>query len=304
MAQLNKIKEVALIDSFSRRLKLKSKSVVVSIGDDAAVVSCRRNGYELLTSDMLIEGVHFRKKENLSKVGYKALAVCISDIAAMGGLPCYALVSLGLPKKTFKKSGLDIMGGISRCAEKYGVDVIGGDTNSSPIVVVDVSMVGYTECENLVLRSNARPKDKIFVSGPLGGSIKGRHLSFEPRIRESRFLVNNFNVTSMMDISDGLAQDLSRLVDASKTGAVLFSDSVPLSKGVNNIKNALFDGEDFELLFTLSENDSFRLESICKKRNDLKFYRIGEITDSFKGVKLLDSSGRLKRLKAGGFLHF
>jgi len=302
---LEKTKEIQLIKKMARRLKANDKSVIVSIGDDAAVVKGGGGKYGLYTVDMLIESVHFKKNEDYGKVGYKAMAVSVSDIAAMGGVPKYALVSVGLPRKNIDRVASGLYAGISRCAKKFDIAVIGGDTNRSPNLVIDVFMVGEVEPEKLVLRNGAKPGDHIFVSGPLGGSLRGKHLIFEPRVKEARFLVDHFKVTSMIDLSDGLAMDLNRLVSASNVGALIFENKILKASPAVSTVHALTDGEDFELLFTLSGANSLKLSQLMKKRKTIfKFYPIGRITDLFSGVKMGMASGGIQEVPARGFRHF
>ncbi len=302
---LNKIKEISIIRSLAKGLKPKRKDVVVSIGDDAAVVLGKAGEYLLYTTDMLVEAVHFKKNEDLKKVGYKAIAVSVSDIAAMGGEPRFALVSCGLPASQAEPKARHLFAGIKACARKYGVDVIGGDTNRSSILVIDIFMAGVVKRGQLVLRSGAKKGDYIFVSGPLGGSLRGKHLNFNPRVDAAHFLVENFKVTSMMDLSDGLAYDLNRLCEASKTGALIFEDKIPKNKGVFKTDSALFDGEDFELLFTLSPKDTLRLMQKCAVRGSkLVFYPIGRMVDFSETVRMVKHNGEVVRVMPGGFRHF
>ncbi|HAJ57127.1 MAG TPA: thiamine-monophosphate kinase [Candidatus Omnitrophica bacterium] len=302
---LKTLKEAAIIESLKKRFKPKGRDVFVGIGDDAAVVRGGKGKYILYTADMLIEGVHFKRGEDTKKVGYKAVAVSVSDIAAMGGLPQYAIVSVGLPKNNVDRTARGLYNGIRLCAEKFGVDVIGGDTNRSQRLVIDVFMAGTVEKKHLALRSTAKPGDHIFITGPLGGSIKGRHLFFEPRVKESRFLVKNFRVSSMIDISDGLGTDLNRVTDASRTGALIFENKIPKNKGVKSVESALFDGEDFELLFTLPGREALRLMSMMnKKRAPFRFFPIGRITDLFCGVRMVTAGGKVAEIPCAGFKHF
>ncbi len=302
---LKSLKEVRLIERFKKLLPTPDGSVVVSIGDDAAVCRGAKGRYWLYTVDMQVESVHFKRNENYEKVGYKVMAVSVSDIAAMGGYPKYALVSVGLPKKNVDRVAQRLFEGIASCAQKYGVSVIGGDTNRADKLVIDCFMVGEVEKKNLVLRSTARPGDHIFVSGPLGGSSSGKHLTFEPRLKASRFLVQNFKVTSMIDLSDGLGVDLNRVSQASRVGALIFESKIPKSKGVSHIKNALFDGEDFELLFTLAPSDALALLSMSRKgQTPLTFYPIGRMTDLFSGVRMMTPQGRMREVACDGFKHF
>lgn len=301
---LKKVKEIGLIEGVARRFKPKDQAVVVGIGDDAAAVKGPKGARLLYTCDMLIESVHFKKNEDPRKIGYKAMAVSVSDIAAMGGIPKYALVSVGLPKKGVDRIARGLFEGIGRCARKFHVDVIGGDTNRSPRLVIDVFMAGVVEKDRMVLRSTAKPGDFIFVSGPLGGSFRGKHLDFIPRLKEARFLVENFKVTSMIDLSDGLGMDLNRLAQASGVGALVFENRIPRSKGVASTKAALFDGEDFELLFTLSKTDALELLHRTKRGKNMKFYFLGRITDLFSGVRMITKGGETRKVEPLGFRHF
>ncbi|MFH1691241.1 MAG: thiamine-phosphate kinase [Candidatus Omnitrophota bacterium] len=302
---LNKVKEINIINMISRQVKPKDKDVVVSIGDDTAVVAGRGDTYLLYTCDMLVERVHFKKDEDLKKVGFKAMAVSISDIAAMGGEPKHALISVGLPSAKAQEKARQLFAGIKACARKYHVDIIGGDTNRSKNIIIDVFMTGTVKRKHLVLRSGAKRGDYIFVSGPLGGTLAGKHLDFKPRLDAAHFLVKNFHVTSMMDLSDGLSMDLNRLCQASGTGAFVFEEKIPKNSGVLKVEPALFDGEDFELLFTLTPKESLKLLRQCQRRKTrLMFYPIGKMTDLFEGVRLVRKNGRIENLKPQGFKHF
>lgn len=299
---LEKVKEIRLIEKMAKGLKAPDKSVVVSIGDDCAVVRASKGSFLLSTVDMLIEGVHFVRGEDYERVGYKAMAVSVSDIAAMGGIPRYALISAGLPEKNVARVAQRLWKGLKKCAKKFGIDIVGGDLNRSDKVVVDCFMIGEVEEKNLVLRSGAKTGDHIFVSGPLGGSLQSRHLTFEPRVDAARFLVKNFKVNAMMDLSDGLGMDLNRLVCASRCGAVILENRIPLNPGLKDARAALYDGEDFELLFTLSPREALRLYGF--KSAPTTFYPIGRITDLFRGVKMADKRGRMRDVRGGGFKHF
>lgn len=302
--RLRDVKEIGLIERLTRGLKAKDRSVVVSIGDDAAVVEGSCGKYFLYTCDMLVESVHFKRTEDLRKVGYKALAVSVSDIAAMGGVPKYALISVGIPKAGADRTAKKLFEGIRGCAKQFGVDVIGGDTNRAKGLVIDTFVVGEVEPGKVVRRSTAKPGDFIFVSGPLGGSLKGGHLSFTPRVKESRYLVDHFKVTSMIDLSDGLSMDLNRIAEASRVGALIFESKIPKTKG-SSIEAALFDGEDFELCFTLSCDDALKLHHLMrKKKTPFKFTSIGKITDLFCGVKMVTGRGRVRTIGCEGFKHF
>lgn len=298
---LSGVKECRFIRGLGQSLKVKDSSVVVAIGDDAAVLKGPGGKYQLLTVDMLVEGVHFRKGEDLKKVGYKAMAVSVSDIASMGGLPRLALVSVGFAQKNFEKESRRLLAGLKECADKFGISIIGGDTNRSEKTVVDVFLMGEVEPHRLALRSGGGKGDVLFVTGPLGGSQAGRHLHPEPRVSQARFLTERFKVHAMIDLSDGLAMDASRLAQASGTGALLFEDKIPVHKQARGLEQALLDGEDYELLFALSSKEAARLE---KMSGVFAFIRVGVLTDEFKGVKIRRKNGVLAKLPRPTFSHF
>jgi thiamine-monophosphate kinase len=296
---------LVLVDQIARQFKTRDRSVIVPIGDDAAAVRMAPGRCLLYTVDMLVEGTHFKRGEDFRRVGYKALAVSVSDIAAMGGEPKYALVSVGLPARSAKKSMRGLLTGLKKAARSFGVAIIGGDMNKSDRLVVDVFMVGQAHPDRLARRSGARSGDVLFVSGPLGNTLKGKHLDFVPRLDASRFLMKNFRVRSMMDLSDGLAMDLNRMCAASRVGALLFEKKIPLNKGVRRVSEALTGGEDFELLFTLATADAGLLEQMMKRgATRLKFWRVGVMTRLFRGVKMIAEDGRVREILPRGYQHF
>lgn len=180
---------------------------------------------------------------------------------------------------------------------EFAINIVGGDISQAAQVVIDVSMLGVVEKENLCLRRGAKAGDIIFVTGQLGGSIFGRHLSFTPRLKEARYLVKNVKVNSMIDISDGLTQDLGHILRASSVGAVLYEGLIPISKHSRSLNDALFMGEDFELLFTVSPKAANRL---LKKK---VFRPIGEITQD-PGLRLIDKRSRERPITPKGYAHF
>ncbi len=297
--KISAVGEFGLIDRFKRSIRL-DRTVIVGPGDDCAVLALDRDSYQLATCDMLVEGVDFTKKDDPALVGRKSLAVSISDIAACGGIPTHALVSLGLPPKTDTARALAIGAGITRLAASFGINVVGGDISRAGEVIINVSLYGIVEKKNLVLRKGARKGDIIFVTGSLGGSIRGKHLSFNPRLAEARFLVKNFRVSSMIDISDGLVQDLGHIAEASCVGALLHEELIPLSRDAAGKNEALYMGEDFELIFTLGPQEAARLIS----SGEPGFRAIGIITDKKNGLKIMDPRQRIRALKKGGWRHF
>ncbi len=291
--------EFELIDSIKRRTRLNA-GVVVGIGDDTAVINRDQKFYTLITADMLIENKHFRLKEaSAYEIGHKAMAVNLSDIAAMGGIPEHAVVAVGLPKKCAGSFALELYRGLESVARSFGAAVVGGDTNASSKLIVSVTLTGRVERSKLALRSGARPGDQLFVTGPLGGSYASKkHLNFTPRLKEAQILVNKIKIHAMMDVSDGLASDLFRLCAASHVGAVLWSESVPKNKGVS-LKEALSDGEDFELLFAAPPSQAARLKNL-----PFKVCAVGAVVSSKNGIKLQAKNGQQKNLQESGFRHF
>lgn len=318
MFTIKDIGEFGLIERLSKKIKT-DKSVVLGIGDDTAVVEWNKDKYLLITSDMLIEGKHFLKKDDPNKVGHKALACSISDIAAMGGVAKYAVISLGLPKGTTVRYIDKIYQGINRLANKFNINIVGGDMNSSDKLIIDVVVLGRTDKKRLVLRSNAKQGDSIFVTGKLGPSFKGigkaypsglggslksgHHLNFIPKLKESNYLVDNFKVNSMIDISDGLLADLGHIIKQSKVGAVIYEELISINRYAKSLQDALCTGEDFELLFTMPRKEAI----VFKKKKHPKgmhFYYIGEIINKPKKILLIDRLFRCNPLKPKGFQHF
>ncbi len=250
--------EFSLINRITKDIKTSAR-VIEGIGDDAAVLRHTRDKYLLFTSDMLVEGRHFRKTSGGYLVGKKSLSVNISDIAAMGGVPMFAVVSLGVPPSLDLKYVDALYKGIRDAARRFRIDLVGGDTVASENIVINVSLLGEVEKKNLVLRSGAKQGDAIFVTGAVGGSLKGRHLDFTPRLKEARFLVKNFNINSMIDVSDGLFSDLDHILKSSRKGAIVYEKAVPVSKHAKDFKSAVRAGEDFELVFTMPQAEGRRL---------------------------------------------
>ncbi len=274
-------------------------SVVKGIGDDCAVLKSGAGKYQLYTCDMIVEGVDFTPRDDRMLVGRKALAVCLSDIAACGGLPRHCLISLGITLKT-KVAEVDrIYKGLNLLAREFKVNIVGGDISKAPKLSIDVSLLGEVEKKKLVLRGGAKVKDIIFVTGTFGGSIRGKHLSFIPRLKEARYLVNNFKINSMIDASDGLRSDLGHILEDSRVGAVIYEDLIPISPWAGSLRNAFCDGEDFELIFTAGLKDARKLKS-----SGGRFTPIGEIVAGKFGLTLVDKKIQRKKIKLCGYAHF
>ncbi|MEK6727890.1 MAG: thiamine-phosphate kinase [Candidatus Omnitrophota bacterium] len=296
---VKEIGEFGLIERFRKAIKTDS-SVIRGPGDDCAVLAFDKSRYQLFTCDMIVEGIDFTLQDDPFLVGRKALAIQVSDIAACAGIPRHCLVSLAMPGNISIGFIDRLFKGMQHIAKKYNINIAGGDISRAKQLTIDVSMLGIVEKNNLVLRNGARIGDIIFVSGPLGGSIFGKHLNFTPPLKEARFLVKNFKVNAMIDISDGLAQDLGHILKQSSVGAVIYEDLIPLNKEARNLADALYMGEDFELLFTVSCNEAKKI----LKRKSRNFHPIGEVTDRSLGLRLIDKRGREKIITPKGFRHF
>ncbi|MCX5694114.1 MAG: thiamine-phosphate kinase [Candidatus Omnitrophica bacterium] len=297
--RISDLGEFELIKRFKKKIRTNS-SVVEGSGDDCAVLKFDKNSYQLLTCDMIVEGVDFYKTDNLRLVGAKALGISISDISACGGVPKHAVVSLGLPKNMLV-SQVDLLArGLFDMAGRFDINVVGGDISASGKLVIDVSLLGEVEKNNLCLRRGAKTGDIIMVTGEFGGSIKGKHLKFTPRLKEARFLVNNFKINSMIDVSDGLVQDLGHILKQSLVGAVLYESLIPLSKQAKNSQDALCSGEEFELLFTATREEASKIIKSTKYR----FKVIGEIMPESFGLRLINYKNRYSRFKLKGYQHF
>lgn len=309
------MKEFELIARLTRSLP-GNKSVVNGPGDDCAVLDVGLPDRLLLfKTDAIVEGIHFTRAAAPEQIGHKALARCLSDIAAMAGQPTAALITLALPKEFDPEFIEGIYSGMNVLARKHDVAIVGGETTTNPErVLISVSLLGFVPRGKSVLRSGAEVGDAIFVTGELGGSLKGRHLEFEPRLVEARWLAEHFSLHAMIDLSDGLAGDLKHILHASRVGADLLTTAIPVTREARLASRAessakppllaaLTDGEDFELLFTVAGRDAVPLLDAWKIQfPDLRLTCIGKITAG-EGVTLRDKHGR-RRLNLHGYEHF
>ncbi len=297
--KLSKFGEFGLIERFKKSIPLDS-SVIKGTGDDCAVIEYSKDKYQLFTCDMIIEGVDFLPKEDPYFIGRKAVAISVSDIAACAGIPRHCVVSLGLPTNKKVEFVDRLLKGMLSVAREFKINLVGGDLSRSDRLVIDVSMLGLVEKKKVILRSGAKAGDKIFVTGSLGGSIHSKHLKFTPRVKESRYLADNFKINSMIDISDGFVQDLRHILYQSKVGAVIYEKMIPLSPKAENLNDALYSGEDFELIFTLSAGEAKRLILSGNK----SFRMVGEVCNKKYGLVWVDKRGKRKNLAGKGFKHF
>jgi thiamine-monophosphate kinase len=251
-----------------------------AVGDDCAVLEGERRGrLRLLKVDAVVEGIHFLRKTDPALVGRKAMARPLSDIAAMGGLPMEALVTVGLPGDRPVEEVVRLYDGLRRIGDAYGVSVVGGETvRTTGPLFLSVALTGWVERRRVVRRSGGGPGDWLYVTGMLGGSISGRHLAFEPRIGEARWLTEHFRIAAMMDLSDGLGADLPRLARASGTGFEIDRAALPLAPGCD-ADAALGDGEDYELLFAVAARAGRKLEVAWPPAfPEVRLTRIGRLT--------------------------
>lgn len=288
------------------------------IGDDCAILPVGGGKSLLFTTDVIVEGVDFLIGKGGARpeaVGHKALAVNLSDIAAMGGRPLAFVVAWGIPKN-FSQDWIARAGkGMVRLARKFRVAWVGGDISRAGRLFISIALLGEGETRKLVRRKGAKPGDLIYVTGTLGGSILGKHLDFMPRLAEAQFLVRRFHPTSLIDISDGFIQDLEHLLKASRVGAMVDLDRIPISGAARSkskdsqqkaLQSALTDGEDFELLFTLPCRESSRLENVWRRNFPrLSLTRVGEILHGAPKIKWVRKGERARLwFHKKGYTHF
>jgi thiamine-monophosphate kinase len=325
--KLSEIGEFGLIKAISM-IADKGEGVVMGVGDDAAVLTPSPGKVLLVTTDCLIEGVHFKLEfTDYHSLGRKVLAVNLSDIGGCGGTPTAFLVSLAIPPETEEASVRTLYKGMMEQARTYGASLVGGDTSSGEKLMISITLIGEAEERNVVYRHGAKHGDRIFVTGQLGDSALGlnmlkkgvkegdlvqRHLDPTPRVREGGEIARRGLATAMIDISDGLIADLGHILEASNVGARLHLSQLPLSAPYREhvtsyYKNpyllALAGGEDYELLFTAPEE---RPEAMKKLAEDLgtPITQIGEIVETSAGVTIVGPDGKEFIVEQRGHDHF
>ena len=293
-----------------------NETVVAGAGDDCAILDLGvPDKLILFKTDAVVEGVHFTHETPPEKIGRKALARCLSDIAAMAGTPTAALVTVALPKDFDAEFVVKIYDGLNLLAEKHGVAIVGGETTTNPErILISISLLGTVPRGKQILRSGAKVGDAIFVTGELGGSLAGKHLDFEPRLAEARWLAGHFSIHALMDLSDGLGGDLRLVLSASKVGAQILKSAVPVARAAKLAARgnasakppfiaALTDGEDFELLFTVASKDAVKLTDAWKKKfPEVKLSCVGKIVAG-EGILIRDKIGS-HTFNANGYVHF
>jgi thiamine-monophosphate kinase len=310
--------EHALIQRIRARIPPSPEFVIVGIGDDAAVVAPERNTLEVLTTDCLVEGVHFdRTFVGAADIGHKALAVNLSDLAAMGAAPRVALLSLVLPP-AFPVSGVDaLIDGMAELAARARISIVGGNIARSPgPLIVDVTVTGSVHPRRVLTRSGARAGDDLYVTGALGGAARGlhrlrdnpasagadvdRYRRPEPRLRFGLMLGRNRAARACIDLSDGLADGIRQIGEASGVGAIVDAAALPIEEG-STLGDALGGGEDYELLFAVSPRMRSRLKHAERLAKGLAVTRIGRLTAD--RAMLLSRNGSTEALPSG-FEHF
>ena len=250
MPAISQLGEDGLIRLVTKHLPQR-EDVVAGVGDDCAVIMPASRGWlQLLKTDCIVERVHFLREHPAEQVGWKAMARVVSDIASMAGEPQHALVTLILPDDTQVDWVERLYVGLERCAGLFGIGIVGGETARGTEIVISVSMVGRVKATRCTRRDGAREGDAILVTGRLGGSLAGHHLTFIPRVTEATWLADNARLHAMMDLSDGLARDLPRMAAASRLEFILDEKALPLGEGCTP-DQAWSDGEDYELLFAV-----------------------------------------------------
>ena len=282
-------------------------------GDDAAQVALGARPECLVTVDMINDQVDFDlSRDDPRRIGRKALAVNLSDLAAMAGRPLAAVIALALPRAGALALAKELYLGLLPLAEQFGVAIAGGDTNcwDGPLAI-SVTMLGEITERGALKRSGARPGDWLLATGAFGGSILGRHFDFEPRVREALLLNERYELHAGMDVSDGLSLDASRLAEASGCGVALRLDAIPVSAaaqrlaaerndGTTALQHALSDGEDFELILALAPGEARRL--LGEQPLDAPLTAIGEFVAE-PGLWALDASGKREPLAPRGWVH-
>lgn len=322
--------ERRLIEAIRARVPADPAWLTVGIGDDAAVAVPERGALEVFTTDSVIEGIHFDPRfSTLADAGWKALAVNLSDIAAMGATPRLALLSLALPEQGARADVDGILDGFLALASEARVALAGGNLARSPgPLVVDVTVVGFVRPRRILVRGGARPGDDIYVSGTLGAATAGlaalragsadnamaacasRHRRPIPRVRLGMLLGRNKAASACMDLSDGLADGVRQICDASGVGAAIAAEALPIEPGARQwferggldpVQAAIGGGDDYELLFTVPRRGRGRLATVARQAQGVALTRIGEVTRERDIV--LRRDGKQEALPMG-FSHF
>jgi thiamine-monophosphate kinase len=337
--RIGELGEFGVIKRIARSLAGGDDSVIVGIGDDVAVLRGSGDHYLLATCDIQVENVHFvRTTTTPYQLGRKAIAINLSDIAAMGGQPSWALVSLALPQDTLVKFVDELYRGMTDQLNSAGASLVGGNlSNIEHTMVIDIFLLGQVQTGQFLCRRGAREGDLILVTGTLGDSraglellhapelavsklareqVSSAHLTPQPRLIEGRVLAGTGLVHAMLDVSDGTLGDLRHICEASTVGAEIWPMDLPISSatrevaaaaavGENEVDWALTGGEDYELLFTAAPADSSRLQQELEERSGTSARVIGRILPAAEGIRLRYADGRIQSHEApAGWDHF
>lgn len=301
-----------------------SDDIKVPMGDDAAVLAINPDMFCAVSTDLLVENIHFDFKIiSPEEIGYKALAVNLSDLAAVAAVPKFVQVGMGIPSKTNISVVDEIYEGIIECANKYNVKITGGDMVKSQKITIAITAIGETSKKNIPQRCDAKVGESVCVTGELGSSALGlkllrnknvgikfskiekqvfinAHKHPTPRIKEAIELLN-FGIGALEDISDGLAADLTNICMASKVGSLIYEDMIPMP--LHCLEEALRGGEDYELLFTIKKENLSSIKKTFKEKFNLQISEIGEILPENRGIKIELTNGRKKNV-GKGFEHW
>lgn len=333
--ELRELGEFGLIDRIKEKLPPPIQGVLKGIGDDAAICALGKERVLVSTVDLLVEGIHFDLSYTSPYfLGCKSLAVNLSDIAAMGAQPLYALISIALPSRLKVEFVDEFISGFLEVAKENSVSLIGGDTSASPDkLFISVTLLGEGTKEKLICRKGAVIGDDIYVTGTLGDSLEGmkilqqrkreplsqeesylakRHLNPSARVKEGQIIAHRNLAHAMIDVSDGLLSDLAHICTESKVGATIWVEEIPLSSSLRIIaenqgeaawKIALIGGEDYELLFTAPEEKAGEIQELNKEWN-CGITKIGRIEPMNHGLLVKGAFGIIDISQCQGYDHF
>ncbi len=312
MTTLADIGEARIIERF-KSMTAPATDVITGIGDDCAVVrpSPDSDIDLVLTSDAVIEGVHFATGTDPVEVGHKAMGRALSDLAAMAAEPLWGLLDLAAPPDMPADAAEGLFAAANRLATRHGLSIVGGDSSSTTSLSVHVFCVGRVPSGAAFLRSNAKPGDSLCVTGQLGGSINGKHLAIEPRVAQGIWLRTHSFASCAIDISDGLVRDLYRICSSSQTGATLQLRDLPISADARNsrdnrppLDHALHDGEDYELLFSVPADIVPTLLTEWQSAFDIPLTVIGRVTENTGVIDGVNEDGSTVELNDLGYDQF
>ena len=331
---LKQIGEFGFIRKISPGCLVQPRHIIKSIGDDAAAFTTDPDNVSLITTDLLVERIHFlRNAISGYELGYKSLAVNLSDIAAMGGEAREAFVSIAIPEGCELAYLEDIYSGMKNLARKFEVNILGGDTTASKIdLIINVAVHGTIARDEIMCRDAARPGDVIFSTGFLGDSKAGLHLILnnlpadsddlqylirahlmpEPHLQEGRFLARQPGIRAAIDTSDGLSSDIGHIVEQSGVGATLYADQMPISRELNSfcrqfnfdpVEYALSGGEDYTLLVTVSPDKAQTVAGDFQQQFNRKLFQIGVINADYR-LEIIYPDKTSRTVGSTGWNHF